>query len=600
MDKLKVCSEINDYLMDFSSIDMDNLMIPIYVDKGRTDLLSKIQFINQSNQDLKKICKCDYGFIFSDEVLDLGKSELFCEKWIASVDEIENSSEFQTIVAIGLYKDFTQGKVLQWIDFCKSQKKELFFLVGRDMSSLSWIIAKQFLESNLELPRAVFSLRNLGEYRKKDLNWQLYDGDDYQTKDIKSIIEQTNWSELLFHGHGKEDYLHLGDFTLCGANCSAEGEGGFVPSCGNGMGCFKEDNKVINLNTVRAEKILLISCSNFPFYDCKLYNSKYNIILNAIDGFAKNIVASITVQSADNPELDELICDTSINNIGVRLHEKLDDMQPFASIINIGLPATELSKKEVVGTHRLTPLTKTILSRISLYVSSGMLSKEHPIYKLSQKILQDYNPITRRGIYGVTDRQVSEFEQSVVNRVNPLTKKIGELMVASLNDELHGFSGYSALRSIKDKNSVVVGICSCGKRSYRCEYEPEIPTIFRIESIYCYKCGEKLTGMTEMPQVVFSCDERNKEGLVVNYEFSITPQQRGDVFWTILLPSAIEDKCITKRELHKIKFKSIRTEKIVGKIEFDESIKIQGYWMKVLVMQNAGISISRAFFNLVK
>ncbi|ETE08149.1 hypothetical protein U750_03990 [Streptococcus pseudopneumoniae G42] len=144
-----------------------------------------------------------------------------------------------------------------------------------------------------------------------------------------------------------------------------------------------------------------------------MYDSRFNLTLDAIDGIARNIVASIAVQSIDNPEIYEIFSDSNLTNIGTKLHNKLNDVQPFVSIVNIGLPNTrkvDQSLENINGIVRLTQSSKMILSRLASYVSSGLLSSEHEVKKLSNNVLADYMQMTRRGTYGVTEEKYLNFE----------------------------------------------------------------------------------------------------------------------------------------------------------------------------------------------
>ncbi|UQS81436.1 hypothetical protein MOO45_08070 (plasmid) [Bombilactobacillus folatiphilus] len=216
----------------------------------------------------------------------------------------------------------------------------------------------------------------------------------------------------------------MADFTLSGLNAALPYNGPFAPSVGHaGQSFFKDASKAIKTSEIQCQTFFFLSCNNLIFNDTKLYGPRYNLVLNAIDGYASTIVAAIGVQSADNPELDLVMKHAGNKNISRMLNKKLSDVQPFVSIIHVGLP----ENSEVDGTTsaavRLTPTTKIILSRLSSYISSMMLGQEHLIYKLAKNILFDFMQRTRRGTFGVSDAEAKDFELSLINRVNPFSKK---------------------------------------------------------------------------------------------------------------------------------------------------------------------------------
>lgn len=229
----------------------------------------------------------------------------------------------------------------------------------------------------------------------------------------------------------EEDHLNLADFTLSGLNDHVESIETFAPSIGHkGQSYFKDIDKAIPVNKIKSSDIYLLSCTNLPFYDSRLYDPKFNLVMNFIDGIARNIVASISVQSADSPELQIVLKCSDIRNAVSNLHSSLDDIQEFPSLITIGLPKSEVSPKslfENVNQVRMLEDTKSILSRISGFSGSLMIPKEHEITRMAQKIWSDYTQKTRRGTYGATIDDTKEFEKALINRVNPFSKKLWNL-----------------------------------------------------------------------------------------------------------------------------------------------------------------------------
>lgn len=598
--KFNKYEEISEYIehLDYKNIEQGNLPILGKGDSKRfQDIINEFE---SGNFNIRKFFTSNYGMIISPEVEFFNESSIFCDKWISDCSTI-TSEDSLTIIC--LYKDFVQSKLLKIIEKCKEENIKTFFLIGRDLESLTWFIAKQFISSGNKKSNAIFSYKTLGNFNNTKENWDIYDSNMLESKDIKEIISIDEWKNIVFHGHGKEDHLNLAEYTICGLNCSIKENERCAPACGHGENCFKDYTKIIHLNMIKAESIFLLSCNNFPFYDSRLYGTKYSLVLNAIDGYAKNIVASLGVQSADTPELREILCNEDFLDIGIRLHHKLDDIQPFASVVTIGLPTVNDMAQEnidTVETYRLTNLTKVILSRISAYSASMMLDKDHDISRWSNKILQDYMQLTRRGTYGSTYDEIAAFERDLINRVNPFTKRIAELMFSSQTDQLQEFDSYNIYRSKISSKSIKQGRCLCGGQETFCKYEPELPFLFNIESHYCYLCGDKTTGMVDMPEIKFTCSDINDDRLIVKYKIEITPKYKGDVFWAIQLPSYVENYAITKQKLNKLKFKNIRTEVIKGEIEFSKETPFQSYYMKLFVVQNAGISFSRSFFNLVE
>lgn len=312
------------------------------------------------------------------------------------------------------------------------------------------------------------------------------------------------------------------------------------------------------------------------------------------------------MQSADSPELNTLIKHSYDDNIGLELNQCLSDIQAMVSIVTVGLPqkaakSSDLTK--VIPNHdrELTPVTCNILSRLANYNSSMMLGDKHPIKGMAKKIFFDYVPLTRRGRAGATSEDMLELEDALINRVNPFSKTMAQIMLSNQSDDLHDFDGFNTIRSIIDPDSVYSETCnSCDGSATHCVYKPQISSFFEIEASYCYRCGDKAAGMVGMPTIMFTCDEYNKTDLTIHYEIKFISQQRGDVYFGIQLPGYVEDSVITDLQVERLKFKKPGVEKTIGGcIAFKEDTILQSYYLKLFAVQNGGISIDRCFFNLV-
>ncbi|NVY96771.1 hypothetical protein HU830_06330 [Lactobacillus sp. DCY120] len=599
--EIKEYSDLNEYFTSFFKNNNNISEIPFFVD-GRPDLNKKIYDLSRNNIKIQDIFKSDYGIIISNDVLPYEKSSLFCNKWITVKKLLNLNFTSKTVVVIGLYKDFTQKKVLAMINYCYSHNTEVYFLVGRDLSSLTWLIGKQFLKDYFSWNKeGMFSLLNLSGFSNNER--EFFDNKDLASKNVRKILEGNEWKQLVFHGHGKEDHLNLDDYTLTGMNDSVDAQIPFAPSIGHeGQAFFKDESKAVLIDKIKVKQLFFLSCNNFPFYDSRLYDSKFNIVLDAIDGWAESIIASIAVQSADSPELSMIIKHSDDYNIGFELNKCLSDIQAMISIITIGLPKVNVEiTNSINNNHRLTSITCNILSRISNYTSSMMLNDDHPIKRMAKKIFSDYAPLTKRGRNGTTLKDMVKFENELINRVNPFSKRMAQIMFLNQNDNLHDFDGFNTYRSTIDPKSIYEEKCfSCDGLATHCLYVPEISSFFKIRASYCYRCGDKSAAMINMPTIKFTCDEYNKKDLTIHYKIEFISEQKGDVYFGIQLPSYIEQSVVTKLQIQRLKFKESNIVKVVeGDIKFKENTILQSYYLKLFAVQNGGIAVDRCFFNLI-
>lgn len=598
--KFKIFNNTEKYFDNFYKLSKSSSEIPIYMSNDRLDLNKRIINYNIENKKISAITQSDLGIIFSQKLNQYGNYPDFAKKWVTKEEALAQIDSVSSILVMALYSDFTQENVLDLLTMAKQKNINIYFLVGRDFSSVSWLIAKQFLneKSDDEKINGIFSYKKLNNIHSK--KWSIFDIRRLEKEDIKDILKNNSWENLVFHGHGKEDHLNLADFTLTGFNKNLRKVSDFAPSIGHqGQAFFKDIDKSIQLHDLNVEKVFCFSCNNLPFNDSRLYDERFNLVLDLIDGTPKSIIASLSVQSADTPELSEIIHDSTIDTVSARLENKLRDIQTFPSIITIGLPIKKKMTKALDSAERLTKATKIILNRVSSYSASNMLSPNHEVFRLSQKIFSDYIAQTRRGTFGTTEEDYKAFEKNLINRVNPLSKKIAENMWNNQNDELQEFDNYNIYRSVAKSSSIYEGLCDCGGHTHTVNYAPELTSIFPLKSTYCYRCGDKNTKMLEMPEIKFTCDDFNEHDLSIKYQIEITPNQIGDVFYSVQLPSYIEKSVINKDVLHKVKFKTLKKVSIEGVIFFKSNTILQSYYLKLFSVQNAGIAFNRAFFNLV-
>ncbi|UQS81437.1 hypothetical protein MOO45_08065 (plasmid) [Bombilactobacillus folatiphilus] len=86
----------------------------------------------------------------------------------------QDLAEKADLLVIGLFQDFTENKILELLNFADQKDINIYFLLGRDMSSLSWLVAKQFLRKKnvQQLPNGLFSHKKMNSYQDQT-SWQI-------------------------------------------------------------------------------------------------------------------------------------------------------------------------------------------------------------------------------------------------------------------------------------------------------------------------------------------------------------------------------------------------------------------------------------------
>ncbi len=151
----------------------------------------------------------------------------------------------------------------------------LSFLSGRDWRSLLWNVAKQYARTDGTLTRA--GLFTDTDRPAPTANVHTFDDRDFERTDIQAAVLDHRWRSVVFQGHGKDDSINLGEFTICGLNPTAPRDPSALgPRCAYGLPCYKPEDKLVPLNQVRAAEVVLSACNRGPLSDLALYDPDTN------------------------------------------------------------------------------------------------------------------------------------------------------------------------------------------------------------------------------------------------------------------------------------------------------------------------------------
>lgn len=200
---IEITKDISEYFDKLREIGSEPESVPVYISDDRIDIKSSISLAQQHYKGITKITTSSFGMILNDALLGFKNYNFFANKWIKQ-DKFDDIPYGSAITIIGLYEDFNQISVLELLQIAKKQKINVYFLIGRDLSSLTWMIAKQFFFSNEER-KGLFTHKNLSEdfsFRNKE--WSIFDIKNLKNDNIKEKIDTNGWDSLVFHGHGKK------------------------------------------------------------------------------------------------------------------------------------------------------------------------------------------------------------------------------------------------------------------------------------------------------------------------------------------------------------------------------------------------------------
>jgi hypothetical protein len=167
-------------------------------------------------------------------------------------------------------------------------------LLGRDLQAVTWSVAKALLP---EREAAGSSLVISADEKDTDtvlgLEVELVNGRRTSALDVERWRLRDDLESVAISAHGKEDYVHVGQVTLCGLR-----PGGLeglrttrAPQCFFGAGCCKPGQPV-PLHDWPAATVFVNSCSSARAAG-GLYEPDFAMPLSAVDGCARTYVGTV-------------------------------------------------------------------------------------------------------------------------------------------------------------------------------------------------------------------------------------------------------------------------------------------------------------------
>ncbi|MGL5021207.1 MAG: hypothetical protein ACRC5R_04225, partial [Mycoplasmatales bacterium] len=420
--------------------------IPIYI-KNRNDLAVVIdEYLIYKNFN-DNFSRADFFLVLNEDEDMRSIKEVFFKLAKSEITSLTDAIESEKIVSndtllvICKYNNFNQEIVNEMIKICSEKNIHISFITGRDMQSITWLIAKQFFEINSKNKSALLTHKRLSKGMKKrfaddfeKINYEILDVVEMGNEKIMKNIFQKNYNKMVFHTHGKEDHLNLGNFTICGKNshinsCVNQNR----PRCGYGCGsCFKDDDKLVYANAIKADTVVLLSCNNAPFFENIAYAMKYNIFLNFIDGFASNVIGASTVINVEWRDFVRLSGNLDESNFMI-LNEYIKQKMGHVPLINFGMPS-KYKKQEMSNVSINKNIYKALNSTLKL-IGSETIDDEKLLKRMHNFVLLAKRHVHYQNIC-VTQIEQDESDKKFIERIREMDKKYAEYLSQNTNNDI--------------------------------------------------------------------------------------------------------------------------------------------------------------------
>ncbi|MFG2134819.1 hypothetical protein ACGFNV_44720 [Streptomyces sp. NPDC048751] len=578
--------------------------VPVWVD-GRADLLSALQLAAGVYGGIARPTPYARGVLLGGDELPAGLRSLtepLARRWLDEKELNgrlldEDTSDARSLLVVGVYPRLTSDPVLELVRQAhRGGGRQVVFLTGRDAASMAWFTAKQFCVPDPAVDATgLFTSTDRPDALGKV---QVYDDRALERQDIGARLLEGRWRRLLLQGHGRDDSVNLADFTICGLNPAAPRRPELLgPRCAYGPDCYKPREKLIPLNRVQAVEVVLSSCNNGPFADAVAYDPKYQLLLNAIDGAARDVVAAPTVHDSARPE----------NTIWMRaaeaeapsatsLNATITGAQPDPAYWHFGM-ADDRGARPEPAPQVPDPLVLSTSSRLTAYLAGGLLPGSHPLRpRLTRLAGKTERWVTRQAT-------AAEGESAILRGLSAdlqsLDHAIAAQIVENPETEFTDCHSYFGQRSTVDPESVSDVLCDCGLAARQFVKRALVPTALDTVCTVCVRCGDMAYRLADSPELHVEAAQEVPAGGTLHARVRVRAERRGPVRLGMFVPRHLRSDCTVTPAQHKVRAVGGQWHEVEFSLVIDTGAHPQAYYFTAFAVQDLGLSVARWDFGVL-
>ncbi|MER6569558.1 hypothetical protein ABT288_26060 [Streptomyces sp. NPDC001093] len=560
---------------------------------GRTDLLDGIALAEQVYAGRRSPEAADTGVLFGADELPGALRALLtplARHWVTDPAALPEDG---SVLLAGTYGHLRGDELQPLVEAAYRSSRPLFLLTGRDVHSLSWVVAKQYARA---APGAAVGVVSELDAAAPVPGADVWCGaEDVRRVDVKELALGRVWRRVLFHGNGKDDQLNLGLFTLCGASPVPALPGAPGPKCAYGLGCTKPMDKLIPARAIRTAELVLANCFSGALAGHAMYDPKYLILLNALDGPAQTVVATLTACDGQRPENLAWLADGTVEAV----NERLRDINPYPAFVQAGLRSSGAEPgpdADATPEPTAEPLPlHTLGARLSGLLDSGLLGPDHPLRPrlraLSDTLLHD---VVRTV---VKSPEAEEALAAVARETTSLDLALAQRFARHHDDPVLQFPTYFGERSVAEEPAALDTPCACGRPLVAYRRRGRVPVVTDTVQVVCPRCGDVANSLADSAELTVKAAERVTAGGTLHVVVEAEARRAGTVNLGIVLPVYLDAKVgpVLRR---------VRAERAGERVHAEFTITPsreatpQAYYFCPYAVQDLGISVSRVHFTL--
>ncbi|MYS86710.1 hypothetical protein [Embleya scabrispora] len=572
---------------------------------GRPDLTHAVDLAARLYDGVELPRPLDVGVLLGPQDLPDGVPALarpLARTWVAE-EELADAAEFRrrhpgTLLMVGCYDRLNLDPVRALLlTTYRDREPGLTLLSGRDAASVAWNVAKQYAT-------VAPGVDAIGLFTDTDRpphsdGVRVFDDRDFERVDIQAEILGTRWRRVAFQGHGKDDSVNLGEFTICGLNPAAPARAGLLgPRCAYGLPCYKPEDKLVPLNRVEAVEVVLSACNSGPLADLALYDPRYQLLLNALDGPARTVVSAVSVHDSDRPEnVAWMRAALSGADSVDTLNASLAGSHPYPAFMRFGLPQGDAPAAPPPAEHRPDPLVLTVGRRLTTLLTSELLPHNHALRPRLVKLARKVDLWVSRPTH-LADQSPDEIRSSLTADLQSLDHVITEQVAANPENEIMSYPAHFGDRSSLDPQVHEV-TCHCGRPAQEFTRRGLLPHVSDTICAVCMRCGDVTFRVPEAPSLLAYAHDEVEQGGVLEVRATVEVARTGPVRLGLFVPTYLREDTTVEPGVVRIRAGHDRPRDVAFRVRFAADTAPQAYYFTVFAVQDLAVSTARRHFGVV-
>ncbi|MCK7623768.1 hypothetical protein MUU72_11780 [Streptomyces sp. RS10V-4] len=599
-------AELPDAVAEFLAAP-DRTRPPVPVE-GRPDLADSARLADRLYAGTRMPPPVDTGVLLGEKELPDGTAALarpLARRWVHEDELTGDAAGFAArhpgaLLLVGVYDRLTLDPVRALLlATYRGRERALSLLSGRDGASVAWNTAKQYAV-------AADGIEAVGLFTDTDRpphlpGVRVYDDRDFARADIQGEILRTRWRRVVFQGHGKDDSVNLGEFTICGRNPVIPAQRGLLgPRCAYGLPCYKPEDKLVPLHRVEAVEVVLSACNSGPLADLALYDPKYQLLLNALDGPARSVVTAVSVHDSDRPENVAWMraAVTGADSVDT-LNASLAGSHPYPAFMRHGLPADpgRLPAAPRPADHRPDPLVLTTGRRLTALLASGLLGPHNPLRPRLTKLARKADLWAARPTH-LADQSPEEIHRSLAADLQSLDHVIAEQISQNPEHEIMNYPAHFGDRSSLDPE-VRETRCHCGRPAQEFTRRGLLPYVLDTVCAVCMRCGDVTFRVPDAPALLAYAADEVEQGGVLEVRAVLRTPRPGPVRLGLFVPGYLREDTAVEPAVTKVPVPEGQSRDVRFRLRCAPGTAPQAYYFTVYAVQDLAVSTARRHFGVV-